>query len=74
MQVNLGEVDDKEIQSVRISDNLLFGTPLIQVGSNNVKTILYHEPKGEGDRHFIDVTTNDDATTRFFDILSIVFN
>ncbi len=73
MQVRLDERNDKEVQSVRISDNVMFGKTVLEVGVNGVKKILYHEPVCDGDRHFVDVITNDDIITRFFDVVSIIF-
>ena len=44
-----------------------------EVGKNNVLSIEYHEPKGEGDRHYCDVTMEDGIINREFNLNSIVF-
>lgn len=74
MQVGLGEVDNREIYSVRVSDNLMVGTTLLITGMHEITKIKYHEPRGEGDKHFVDVNFENGVTTRFFDVVSIQFN
>ena len=56
MKVGLGEINDRKIFSVRVSDNLMFETPLLCIGVDDVTEIKYHEPQGDGDKHFIDVS------------------
>ena len=73
MQLGLGEVDDRKIFSVIVSDNLMFETPLLFVGVNDVKEIKYHEPHGDGDKHFVDVLFENGRTTRCFDVVNIQF-
>ena len=36
MQLGLGEVGDRKIFSVRVSDNLMFETPLLCVGYDSI--------------------------------------
>ena len=74
MQVGLGMVNNREIYSVRVSDNLMVGTPLLITGMHEIANIKYHEPCGEGDKHFVDVDFKNGVTTRFFDVVSIQFN
>ena len=73
MQVGLGEVDDRKIFSVRLSDNLTFETPLLCIGVDNVTGIKYHEPHGEGDKHFVDVSFESGTVVRCFDVINIQF-
>jgi len=63
----------KEVSLIRVSDNLMLGTPLLEVGFNNITKIEYHSPMGEGDKHFTDVYFENNGVIRFFDILSVVF-
>jgi hypothetical protein len=37
-------------------------------GVGNVKEIEYHEPKGNGDKHYVDIYFNDGQIIREFDI------
>lgn len=73
MQVGLGEVNNREIYSVRVSDNMMVGTPLLVLGEREIISIKYHEPCGDGDKHFVDVDFKSGITKRFFDIISIQF-
>ena len=73
MQLGLGEVDDRKIFSVRVSDNLMFETPLLFVGVGDVTEIKYHEPHGEGDKHFVDISFESGAVVRCFDVINIQF-
>lgn len=43
-----------------------------EVGKNGVKHIIYHEPKGEGDRHFCDII-HEDKIQRVFNLNNIFF-
>lgn len=72
MNVGLGEVCDKEIISVLFADNTIFNTPFIVLGNKGIDKILYHEPKGEGDKHFVDVFS-DNRRIRMFNMVSIEF-
>ena len=74
MHASLGDVSDREIYSIRVSDNMMVGTPLLIVGDNSIVKIKYHEPCGEGDKHFADVDFENGVTTRFFDIINIQFH
>ena len=73
LSVGLGEVDDRKIFSVRVSDNLMFETPLLCIGIDDVVEIKYHEPQGDGDKHFVDVSFESGAIVRCFDIVNIQF-
>ena len=73
MQLGLHEVDERKIYSIRISDNLMFGTQLLIVGMREVVDIKHHEPLGDGDKHFADVTFENGVTTRCFDVINIQF-
>ena len=57
MQLGLGEVDDRKIFSVRVSDNLMFETPLLFVGVNDVKEINNDDIKSiKWDDYSTDIT------------------
>ena len=73
LSVGLGKVNDRKIFSVRVSDNLMFETPLLCIGIDDVVEIKYHEPQREGDRHFIDVLFESGAIVRCFDVVNIQF-
>ena len=73
MQIGLGEVNDRKIFSVRVSDNLMFETPLLCIENDDVVEIKYHEPHGEGDKHFVDVLFESGAIVRCFDVINIQF-
>lgn len=45
---------------------------IMKVGRGNVKKIIYHEPVGDGDRHYVDVYC-DDVHSRIFKFDGIVF-
>lgn len=40
----------------------------VNVGCKGVRKMIYHEPVGEGDRHYVDIYTDEDIA-RVFDIL-----
>jgi len=63
----------KEVYQIRVSDNLMLGTPLLSVGFHHITKMEYHSPMGEGDKHFVDVYLKNKDMIRFFDILSIRF-
>lgn len=44
------------------------------VGTNGVKEIKYHAPRGEGDRHYVDVMIESGETVRVFDLNSVTFD
>jgi hypothetical protein len=73
MQANLGEVNGRKISAVRVSDNLMTGRPILSTKDDDIDNIKYHEPCGEGDKHFVDVCFKDGTEIRFFDVLSIQF-
>lgn len=42
-------------------------------GVNQIKVCMYREPKGDGDRHYIDVYYNDNTKVRYFNPDEILF-
>lgn len=72
--VGLGEVSELKITSVVLTDNSLFGSPIILLGMNEVMDIKYHEPMGEGDKHFVDLKFLNGTTLRCFNVVNIGFN
>jgi len=57
----------KEVYSVSYSDFIY------TIGIQHVAKIEYHEPVGEGDRHFVDVHSDNGVITRVFAIDEIQF-
>lgn len=49
------------------------GESYIVVGECRVISIGYHEPRGEGDRHYIDVRYEGGKEKRIFDICELEF-
>ncbi|MBQ6578980.1 MAG: hypothetical protein IJL91_14740 [Bacteroidales bacterium] len=55
-------MSDRTIKGVMLPSG---GT--IVAGSEDASKIIYHEPRGEGDRHYVDVY-EDGSVRRIFDI------
>ena len=43
-----------------------------EVGKFGVKEILYHQPTGEGDRHYCDIFSDDGTQVRVFNLNKII--
>ena len=74
--MNLGEVRERKV--IRAHVNWFYtdegeAWERITVGYNGVEKIDYHEPVGEGDKHFIDVFGKDGCVSRHFNINSVEF-
>jgi len=46
---------------------------MYEVGKNNVSEMRYHEPKSEGDRHYVDVDFDNGSMIRAFNPTEITF-
>ena len=72
--MDLGAVQDKKIIGAVIKT---YRDEAIKLGENGVKRIEYHEPCGEGDRHFIDVIGLKGGIKpvriRYFNVAAIIF-
>lgn len=64
--VNLGEVDNLIVHRVIFENE-----ERITEGVAGCKEILYHEPKGDGDKHFVDVLMEDGRRYRYFNFDTI---
>lgn len=47
--------------------------PCICVGTGNVERILYHTPRGVGDKHYVDAYSKDGTVIRYFNMDTIIF-
>lgn len=68
MTANLNDAEDKIVDCVVTQAN-----ECIIVGVHDVTELRYHYPKGEGDRHYVDVYENGELVLRRFDIVSVGF-
>ena len=66
------DLDDVYKESYEIA-KVFCGEERIAVGENHVTAIKYHIPRGEGDRHFVDVYFDNEGYARVFDISYIEF-
>lgn len=57
-----------EVDSITIEDGTRFDDDF-----NIVDKILYHEPRGDGDRHYADIIFSHDVKIRYFDLKRIVY-
>jgi len=44
---------------------------IMKIENQNVESIIYHEPRGEGDKHYCTVTYKDGSKQRFFNLNSV---
>jgi len=54
-------------------DNFSYFEVGVNRNKHRVERILYHEPQGDGDRHYIDVVFDNASRERFFNLDSIGF-
>lgn len=73
MQADLPDMDDKKIRVVYFTNVPENQCPYITMDNEDVSEIKYHTPRGDGDRHFVDVYYNNGRSYRYFNIESIGF-
>lgn len=66
MNLKLNSNNDVEVTQVYFENGESYS-----ITNNNIVKMTYHIPKGEGDRHYVDILLSDGNMKRFFDISGI---
>ena len=64
------DIDNMKVKRVCFGKDAILSH---EVGMHQCKKIEYHPPRGEGDRHYVDIYLGNKKITRVFDISAIDF-